>query len=309
MRAQVVVAVVFGWACGSDGAVDVAGRGPCNGQCVADPYPHCVVDIAPCRNGADCGSGQGCSRVAERVPCFSQRDSLALCRPYGFNRLLLKHGFDVGGMVVRVDSETLPAVVAWTAPEDARLVSCALFTCLPHFEVIGESESREHPLYQIDNTDACVYLFRTSLASEGAFALTSENMFEGTEACSPTAESRRRVISGLYAGCWAYDDYHIIAASDLIDVPLASVEPLRRAVVEACIDADGRLCREAGADYFGACEGGACRSWCRTSVDCALQDDNSSDSACAWECRISRPNELGLCYRLPPPIGRGHAAD
>jgi hypothetical protein len=104
----------------------------------------------------------------------------------------------------------------------------------------------------------------------------------------------------LAAGCWAYDDYHIIAASDLVPIvpdDYARVSPSFR-LNEDC-STSGVDCYDRAHNFFGRCAAGHCQSYCITPEDCDLAAQEMfqqpKQDTCNWGCVMSATSNVGGC--------------
>ncbi|NVB36628.1 hypothetical protein G6O69_02205 [Pseudenhygromyxa sp. WMMC2535] len=157
----------------------------------------------------------------------------------------------------------------WTAPEESVLVTCALFTCPPVFDVSGS-------VVDIANFDRCVSALSYTSETAGTFSPgDSENAYiPGADAYAALAPGcplpdsgdnprEGQAVTALLVGCWAYDEWSLIRASKLYYVGSEFVidtnESLARGVDGDCLDDDvgeGRSCvleiRD-GLVAFGVC--------------------------------------------------------
>lgn len=197
--------------------------------------------------------------------------------------------------------EPEPPVVRWRAPDGARYVACALFSCAP--EIAPRTFDGE-VIDLITNFDTCTALFKVSSADEGVFHLDADNAFGGfsPQRCVP-GETRPRLYSELVVGCWAYDTYQLVAATDLIAVPPNIVGLPMLPQGHSCA-ADGDACYDAVTDTFGVCLDTTCTARCRTAADCgvwALRTGAAQPGdSCAWTCRSLPASNLGACANFDP---------
>jgi hypothetical protein len=266
----------------------------CAGPCVADPVPHCVPTTASCTTGDDCVSGLNCTALSTDVPCATLDDSALQCRPLRSNRLALKEGFDAKNMDIVFEASDSAPAVTWSAPSEVKYVACALFSCAP--EILGPVDQRV-----IVNFDTCVALFKVSVVDEGVFRVDDSSSYTGFDQRCTAATTARRVFNELSVGCWAYDDHQLIAATDLVPVPPATVRGVTDLVQERPCTTDGEACYDAATDTFGICNGATCSARCRTAADCGawgLRTGRSQPGdACEWSCRDLPSSGLGACVR------------
>lgn len=288
-----VIAVAV--ACGDTGPTRLDFIEACDELCISDPTPHCISVDTSCTNSAQCASGLTCARVASDNVCGSRGDLASQCRPAPFNRLLLQTEFGVGGMPISVEPTR---GIAWQAPKAAEFVACALFSCNPSFKTIGSSPTGKRELKTINNFAQCVLLFGASPASQSQFALINENIYRDPARCD-TPVGGQRVVTELAAGCWAYDNTSLIAASELVHVPGTLVADLSVIPHNQQCASDGDACYDATVDRFGVCFHGACAARCISSADCVTSTmAPSTDDRCPWICQPLPGEALGACVPL-----------
>jgi hypothetical protein len=262
-------------------------------HCVADPVPHCVATTELCESGDDCASGLSCAEIPLKTACITSEDMGRRCRPAPFEPLALQQGFGVAGMTIYIDPGASPPVVSWASPPGTRHVACALFTCNPAFQLIGATPDDTDQLFKIVNFEQCVLLFGARSATQ-SFALSDANAYTGIASCAPT-EDRPRIVNELAAACWAYGETSILAASELVHVRGSNLPELSRVPHDSSCSADGTACYDATADLFGVCQGGECRSRCRSAADCTLRAGGGTGDDCAWSCSSVLGETLGAC--------------
>lgn len=278
---------------------------------VSDPFPHSIC-LEECVDALDCPRGTLCSRRDEGVRghCALPSDTLQS------SRAGLLDGFNVEEMSaeLRVGDEH---ALAWTRPDAAKLVHCALFACPPAFRVpYDDAESQwlvptDGDGVVIANYDRCVLASANSTQGSGSFNLRErDNQYEsgltaaeiqgcGGYGCAPITE--------LLAGCWAYDDTQVVAATRLFPIDLRrSIYNYHRAfAVDApCGGADaGRVCTLADVltdSPYGVCPPAdpdsadpapaACARPCLSDCDCL------ADGMTAETCRAELPRiPIGYC--------------
>lgn len=189
-----------------------------------------------CYDELDCPRGTLCAKSDEsrRGVCRLPSDILQT------SQSALLDGFGVAEMPAELRMEA-GLELAWTAPEGTRLVNCVLFACPPAFRIRtsasdgDEAETWAEPLdrnaVEIANYDRCALASERSPLTEGLFNLRErdnehlvpsplrDNVSVGKDGqaklcrgygCPPVTE--------LFAGCWAYDDTTIIAATRLFPI-------------------------------------------------------------------------------------------
>lgn len=289
----------------SDPQETSARTSPCREACWADPVVHWVCEDE-CRSNADCPGGFVCLE--------QERSEHGICGPpvgIHTSRAALIDGFEVEEMKGKLETFELPtgdaqaegasageaefsggAELTWEAPEGATVVHCALFVCAP---VIVDR--------RIINYEQCVVAEQTSTQSEGAFSLNDEEHLRPIPARAGTcgAATAPRVdtagkfpVTELLAGCWAYDEADLIAATSLGRPAPDEIFNYHGIVVEQCASGDdeydGSSCLgEDGA--FGVCTGGRCARRCLRDDDCRDPDDLEPDPM----------DVAGACEPLPEP--------
>jgi hypothetical protein len=281
----------------------------CAMGCIADPLPHCVSEGA-CRDDADCPSGLACRSEMDSSSCD---DAGAPCacrwRARQPSRLALIDGFVTHAMSLELTPGRLG--VTWSPRAGTQFVACAVFTCNPvvreRVRTGNESDepvTDETTLWRIANAEACILELhvtdssRTTLPIEGV-------PWQPAEPMCPAADRHVRVPDFFAAGCWAYDDSSVVAATEL--VPIA---PADLAAVAPGIPADpgcareGALCFDPAHGFQGACAQGMCQPRCTTAADCELADarlfDTPPDARHAWDCQPVAASFAGVCVPVAP---------
>ncbi len=216
-------AALIAAACGAD----VTLLPPCDQpEFVFDPFRH-EVCMAGCFDAMDCPRGTICAKGPDDpedtqclLPTDVQQTSLAA----------LLDGFGVEKMTSALMASVDAHELTWKRPEAAKIVTCALFACPPAFRVAHGDEwlapSVNRNAIEIANYDRCVIAAEVSTSPEGAFNLrTRENSYAPSDAPprGPDCKSRDgrcAPITELLAGCWAYDDTRVIAATRLAAIDI-----------------------------------------------------------------------------------------
>jgi hypothetical protein len=301
MRSRfVLVAIAMLVACDDDSRpAPVA----CVGTCIADPTPHCVQPV-DCVDSADCPAGLVCASAAtaSESTCRIDADVSRLCRwrSPDLDTAALGFGFGVRSMRVSIQQPNLD--IEWTLPSGAQHVACAVFTCNPVFrDRLGDpngSSPTGEPLSYIANAEACIREFAISDSSRLSVPLGDRHLFP--DRCVAVG-SLEPVIDFVAAGCWAYDDHEVIAASDLVEI--APEEYARVADdFEVNLDCatDGVDCFDADRRFFGRCSAGSCQPPCTSAEDCDLAAQALGEppsETCDWECRPREGGVAGDCVR------------
>jgi hypothetical protein len=282
----------------------------CAGTCIADPAAHCLSPGDP--SPASCPGGLVHAPAVAGAVCPGLDDvKTDDCRwrppPIApIDKLALINGFVMPPMDMHVEPSPVPAF-AWTPPPSAMFVACALFTCQPEVDrdlPNDEAGSQTGPS-RIANAGACVLMLEATTASP-AWLPIGERALQIDDACTPE-RSFDRVIAFVAAGCWAYNETAVIAASRL--VPLRPAD-LAGAAPEVPVGADCRRDGDACYDdghahpFFGACLGGTCQPRCVTAEDCEVAGERllgqPSGDSCRWTCRDVPTSRAGICVPLAP---------
>jgi hypothetical protein len=161
-------------------------------------------------------------------------------------------------------------VYEWERPEDARVVVCALFGCLPEFSKEGSR--------RIVNYDECViaediYRLDPDHPTSVPFSVAEDtgNRYEvRAEACTARrADTYERRVTALALGCWAYSDTEVKAATRLVHLsPSETSDYGGQIPKDAVCTLDYAQCYSAEGDFFGTCLAGACSHRCVEDEDC-----------------------------------------
>lgn len=263
---------------------------PCTtGSCVSDPAGHCVSKET-CDDDGDCPAGTEC-RIERANACGANIGTT--CHPRyvtHFDELSLIVHFGVPAMEIGLADND--PVVTWQAPASAVAVACALFACAPQFETGLDGNG---PMIEEASFDRCAVLFHAAAPDRGTFALDSENDVGEYEATCADARTYDRVFEDLLAGCWAYDAFHLIAASRLIRIPPERVShpDLPQPIVCPDLEGAGPPCFIAANQTFGLCWDGVCRPRCLQPSDCA--PTSTPGEACLWACEPLADSLVGVC--------------
>jgi hypothetical protein len=271
---------------------DPASEGECGtGTCVADPRPHCVYTES-CEDSAECPAGLQC-RTPPTFPtvCPGGSDGAACrWRPPMMNMTALLDGFDTRSMRVDVveDPPGTPRI-EWETPDDATLVACAIFVCNPVFRDTA---------VEIANAHACILELQVMDASRTSLAPGSESRALIPECTA--GEETEPVFEFLAAGCWAYDAYHIVAASELRELaPSLMANSDATFPHDAACPVDGAICYDPEREFFGACVSGICQPRCTTAQDCEMAAGSLFGAppakTCNWRCAPRPGSVVGVC--------------
>ena len=223
-----------------------------------------------------------CEEVSEgscRLAGSADYDPASLTDVFGSRSLVLDTSYDV-------DSGYLS--LSWSATGDTDeyvVVACKLYGCPPVIEdccAPGDQECRNsEPVPCISNYDRCVLASTETAGNEGSFDLGRPESFyepELPDSCTysdgtaaPLGIKEPIKVAQLLVGCLAYADTEVRAASALVPVEPARVNPVLSRVLPAadCPGAEGSSCYEEGADELGTCLDGACLPRCVGDADCA----------------------------------------
>jgi len=275
------------------------------GTCTSNPLPHCVRDT--CSSDADCASGLSCRTSESETVCQGGKTNTCAWGPAGEATSALVRGFNTRTM----DLDRVPGTLRllWTTPSRALFVTCAIFTCAP---VLGkraqvtESDHRptDEPYITILNANACVLELETSDNSRSSVTMTGKQTQVLAKSCTATA-SEDRVFERLTAGCWAYDETSIIAASELIPIEPTDFPTNNAIPRDASCTQEYDICYEPTHRFFGACVGASCSPRCTSRSDCERAEfpllGTRPREQCGWSCSPNVPgSSVGVCIRLPP---------
>jgi hypothetical protein len=230
-------------------------------------------------------------------------------RPPQIDRLALIQGFNTRTMEMQV---TPPPGLgfAWTTPQHAAFVACAVFTSNPVFttrEVHNEADdpaTSSTVFWQIANADACMLELQATDTSRSSLPIDGTQRHAALPACTADREYDR-VIDFVAAGCWAYDSSTIIAASELVPIAVADLATVAPAIpADAKCLHDNDACYDATHAFFGACFAGKCEPRCTSPEDCEVAGmkllGRDPASTCPWECRKVPTSLVGVCVPLAP---------
>ena len=212
----------------------------------------------------DCGAGLRYedARVAQTCSDAAIEASTGCLVPRTVGGLELAKGFRVVDFELNVNSPEAgtSVTIEWAAPDNASIVACALFRCLPEF---GRAIDDRGPT--MTTFDRCVLAYEYFDAKRGNTDIANLPV-------APVVTDREdpRALQELSVGCWAYDDVKVIGASRLKRVPpdLARVF-VGSAFAEDCASKTGKACAVASDVPFGLCdENGSCRPRCFVDEDC-----------------------------------------
>lgn len=240
------------------------------GLCSSEPRPQ-IVHLTGCRDDDDCPIGSICS------PCQFQATGQPIAAECVVPEVFPNHagdlqsGFEVPTFVKQrlVDTESGTQVLEWTAPAGTRVVVCALFNCPPIFE---DGAIRNH--------ERCVASRHEFLSRSGTFDArnpTYASPNQDVPVCvvdeRQVVPDARQVVATLLVGCWAYDDWDLVAATDLFSVHAEDVfldkDALATGPGGTCAPAEINNCELDESGTFGFCDGaGVCRRRCLDDGDC-----------------------------------------
>jgi hypothetical protein len=283
--------------CGGAGASSAAPACDCCYQEPGASAGHCVAALA-CRDDDQCPAATtctsafaGCSGRQGLVPApfagCAASDEGRWCSAAGAGSIpstVLMTGFGAAELpLTKTTSTQGTAVLSWTAPLDAEVVTCVLFGCAPVVETSSTRlDTDRNPLPEVVNYARCALHAAEFDATSSAFALDGVEATtpdEGAGTCTGSVSSVRaastRLLTTLAVGCWAYDTARVIAASQLIDIDPLELGAGVGLVTAACADEAGGSCLLAAADLFpgearvfGSCLGQRCARRCVTALEC-----------------------------------------
>lgn len=265
---------------------------------MADPVPHLVCPDE-CTRDDECPLGTVCGTPAGL-------DSLVCTPPRGPHTpsTALSEGFGVPQMNGTLTTVQLPAAdgsvqasaeLAWRAPSDATVVTCALFACPPVVE---------HG--RIVNYDECVLARTVSEQVEGSLSLGDaerEHPRATTDSCAdgstPVADTAGRVpVTELLVGCWAYDDTSLVAATRLRRPAAEEIFDFHGTFDLDCRgdDAEGRTCVLFDG-VMGTCASAGCHRRCLRDADCGVDGQRGTPGSCDTSMRLGL---LSVCAQPEP---------
>jgi hypothetical protein len=286
----------------------------CSGMCVSDPVGHCITQDG-CTSDLDCPSGLTCGPELAESVCSTEPGMRCRWRRQEVNRLALIEGFHADSMETRVVNDP-QTQFQWNAPSNAKYIACAVFSCNPVvLPRIGSSES-DRPAVDsytdagvesnsslLANAPACVLHLQLTGAARQTLPISAGIPRLPGAVCTPQG-TYTRVMEFLAGACWAYDDFHIIAASELVRIdPATLVDGDPRIPTDARCLNPGDECYADG--YFGRCVGTECMPRCMTPQDCeaaaTVYLKEPASPTCRWECPKPFPSDslVGVCQRVP----------
>jgi hypothetical protein len=271
------------------------------GMC--DPYPHCVSPLS-CMSSAECPSGTYCNTSFEKGDApwpdadggnrfntcstsFSSSESspaMGRCEvpiSKGAARHALTDGFRVSGfsLVPTDDTGSSFAAFSFEAPKETVLVHCALFSCPPEVLKVGyrqtnfNQEEQDGSIYEVINFRQCALASALYESRNGVFDLGDDaNGFTDKSGVKcERALSRKRIVTDLLVGCWAFGPAGVIGASPLEVVSPRAVHNFSGTFDLDCDDEEnGAACEPTFGRAFGVCEDGTCFNTCVDHRDCEL---------------------------------------
>jgi hypothetical protein len=283
---------------------------PCVGTCISDLDSHCVR-LDACADSADCPTGLTCvvSESSQVSACHVPGDSFRECRRAvpRLDRTTLAFGFETQSMAIEV--QLSPLAVDWTLPAEAKFVACGVFVCNPVFRrrpalSPADRDPLGNSLVYIANAEACMLeFFRYDASRDSARLGRARPAF--SERCEPEV-SLAPAPEFLAVGCWAYDDYHVVAASDLEEImPEEYAAATDAFALNTSCTNDGASCFDPMKRFFGRCAAGLCQPLCVTAEDCDLAAqtlfDQQPTETCTWECVPSTTSVAGGCVPRTQP--------
>lgn len=244
----------------------------------------------PCDAGSD---GQPEVQACDGGACLRV---VGATRGAGRNALLEAFGVPAFQLEQLVENQAPVAAFRWEPPKSARIVACALFSCLPQWHDVGDPPTRELLCY-----DRCVVEAKQFEPPSGVFDLRVDYTATG----HALNESQLGApLDVLLTGCWAYDASRVIAASPMVPVDPTGVYPYPGLFDLQCTGLGGGTCvLESG--EFGTCISGRCGRRCMTNADCLERDRASEDAGVCHEplqrCAAVHGHYLGACTRIDRP--------
>jgi hypothetical protein len=259
--------------------------------CVDEPNPYCVVEEdAKCIDDADCAAGFSCLPQTEldtRCPGPTDSDR-NMCRwiPQRTDRLALTRGFATRFM----PAELVPAdplAMSFEVPASALHVACAVFRCNPVMRLDASRSPEDRELPYIANAAACVARLVTDDSARNSLSLAGPSASIPSECDGDPDAALEPGIGIVAAGCWAYDTFQIVGATDLVEIPIEQVSSLALGFpADAACEDELDPCYDATRRYFGVCMNGLCAARCTSAQDCELAalPGSPQPETCAWDC-------------------------
>lgn len=279
----------------------------CDGRTLTcDPHPRCLPDA--CRVDGDCPSGLTCggTRIAASA-CGGVGLGECHVRQFGgADRFALVDGFGAQVMTV-VIAQADPLTVQWSVRSGGEIVACAAFACSPELDppVPGAGSDDTTPR-DIANFDKCAITFAQAAGDRGQIDLSSRARYEVADATCDGAVTAIRVVDDAVVACWVYDDRRIVAASEVIRLPVEATMRLLGLVGDGTCGPDGRVCyRGDQTGTYGLCRGGVCQPRCANASDClqadafANPDRDPPPTTCEWACEPVLGSQAGVCVPAP----------
>ncbi|MCA9621451.1 MAG: hypothetical protein KC731_20660 [Myxococcales bacterium] len=284
--------------CGGDGPAEL---------CQASLPEACQgFAVRGCRDSVECPPATACRQnISEGIPISGsralypdgcdaeddcERDARMHCVVTAeVDRDALIAGFGVPGFLLRRASPEVDdsGALVWSSPpEDAVLVQCALFVCEP---VVRPVATDDEPRLEIANYEQCVARDQQA-PPDGAFDV---------QFGASTSGALARHATGYWAGCWAYSQSELVAATLLEPLEFGEVGPIP-GVVEACTDeAEDMACPLVGQGTgFGTCTAGECRNRCVTDRDCGCET-SAEGNTFTTHCAVRHGDYVGVCVVDP----------
>ncbi len=262
------------------------------------PALGCAGECEPPPSGCDCNGGQVCELLLD-----GGGETCGFVAPDVSFRAALHGGFsiaDFGDDRVSLErgNSSVAAELSWTLSERVQSVACGLFLAPPlvYAAKPAEDSATSCTVREIENYESVVLADEKFTGPSGAFgfgsieAIETSETIEGGQDMSEQDEGAQvdpepkgpripkpacTVAVQLSVGCWAYDDFSLFAASELIPLSPQELHPVLRDelnYVEDCAasaDSDGRLCELASGDmHLGVCYDELCRARCKLPADC-----------------------------------------
>lgn len=294
MRGAIVTALLVGaataaavFACGSEAESLPSGGGPeCTASTSCPEGTQCIAELTsaddPCDAGGDSAVALTCEGAGGR--CRLSAATRA------FSRNALIEGFRVPSFHLDqlVESDRHVEAYRWAPPADARVITCAVFTCPPQVRARNDGELG----FTLDCFDECVVERHTFEPADGIFDLRVDY----TPAGKPLNSGRiRSPITTLVAGCWAYDASCVVAATPLVPVLPQGLFPFAGLFDLQCTGSEGGNCALSSSGELGTCTKHRCARRCVTHADC-IDPTVPSDDGGVCIGAPSRCEKIGKAY-------------
>lgn len=269
----------------------------------------------------DCGGGgQAAAAVNPSPPELPTVDACLAPDPRNTgNTDALLVGFGVPSFELRTVRDQQQGTISFLfdAPENTTQVHCGLFACLPAIteqEVKAGFEADNDTTVEIANAAECMIGFRRILGPSGTFDVadpgieltttdTPESGGGGAACVNAAGASPKPRKTRLLAGCWAYGETKLTAATQLYPLRAAEVGAFRGLTTDCALPdtaglaCDLRVAPSRSTSVLGRCLESECRPQCLLASDCYAYSsaiEAPFGNTTAWTCE-GNSSDLGIC--------------